>query len=148
MHLKYHLLLVAHHIVDAMSQLRSPPGPRWRHGADFMMMSSNGNIFHVTGPVCKEFTSHRWIPLTEATDAELWCFLWSAPEQTAQDDGDLKCHNAIYDITVMFISPQISQTSPSWVSYGMFTFSILKKIITVIIWQHCTNLAANQKLNQ
>ena len=23
---------------------------------------------------------HRWIPHTKASDAELWCFLWSAPE--------------------------------------------------------------------
>ena len=22
----------------------------------------------------------RWIPRTKASDAELWCFLWSAPE--------------------------------------------------------------------
>ena len=28
-----------------------------------MMTSSNGNIFRVTGPLCGEFTSHRWIPL-------------------------------------------------------------------------------------
>ena len=27
-----------------------------------------------------ESTGHRWIPLTTASDAELWCFLWSAPE--------------------------------------------------------------------
>ena len=27
-----------------------------------MITSSNGNIFHVTGPLCKEFTGHRWIP--------------------------------------------------------------------------------------
>ena len=45
-----------------------------------MMTSSNGNIFCVTGPLCGEFTGHRWIPLTKASDAELWCFLWSAPE--------------------------------------------------------------------
>ena len=44
--------------------------------------SSNGNIFRVTGPVCGEVTCHLWIPLTKASDAELWCFLWSAPEQT------------------------------------------------------------------
>ena len=44
-----------------------------------MMTSSNGNIFRVTGPLCGEFTGHRWIPLTKASDAELWCFLWSAP---------------------------------------------------------------------
>ena len=47
-----------------------------------MMTSSNGNIFRVTGPLCGEFTGHRWIPLTKASDAERWCFLWSASEQT------------------------------------------------------------------
>ena len=47
-----------------------------------MMTSSNGNIFPVTGPLWGEPTGHRWIPLTKASDAELWCFLWSAPEQT------------------------------------------------------------------
>ena len=40
-----------------------------------MMMSSNGNIFRVTGPLCGEFTGHRWISLTKASDAELWCSL-------------------------------------------------------------------------
>ena len=49
-----------------------------------MMASSNGNIFRVTGPLCGEFTGHRWTPLTKASDAELWCFLWSAPEQTVE----------------------------------------------------------------
>ena len=41
----------------------------------FMMTSSNGNIFCVTGHMCEEFTGHRWIPLTKTSDAELWCFL-------------------------------------------------------------------------
>ena len=45
-----------------------------------MMPSSNGNIFHIAGTLCGEFTGHRWIPHTKATDAELWCFLWTAPE--------------------------------------------------------------------
>ena len=27
---------------------------------------------------------NRWIPLTKVSDAELWCFLWSVPEQTAE----------------------------------------------------------------
>ena len=40
----------------------------------------NGNIFRVTGHLCGEFTGHRWIPRTKASDAELWCFLWSASE--------------------------------------------------------------------
>ena len=42
-----------------------------------MMTSSNGNIFRITGPFCGEFTGHRRIPLTMASDAKLWCFLWS-----------------------------------------------------------------------
>ena len=46
----------------------------------FMMTSSNGNVFCVTGPLCGEFTGHRWIPHTKAGDAEQWCFLWSVPE--------------------------------------------------------------------
>ena len=46
----------------------------------FMMTSSNGNIFRVTGHLCGEITGPRWILHTKASDAELWCFLWSASE--------------------------------------------------------------------
>ena len=49
-----------------------------------MMTSSNGNIFRVTGHLCGEFTGPRWIPRTKASEAELWCFLWSASEQTIE----------------------------------------------------------------
>ena len=49
-----------------------------------MMTSSNGNISCVTGPLWGESTGNRWIPLTKASDAELWCFLWSVPEQTVE----------------------------------------------------------------
>ena len=45
-----------------------------------MMTLSNVNIFRATGPMCGEFTGHRWIPHTKACDAELWCFLWYARE--------------------------------------------------------------------
>ena len=41
-------------------------------------------FFRVTGPLWKESTGDRWIPLTKASDAELWRLLWSAPEQTAE----------------------------------------------------------------
>ena len=33
----------------------------------FMMTSSDGNIFHVTGHLCGEFTGPRWIPRTKAS---------------------------------------------------------------------------------
>ena len=46
----------------------------------FTMTASNGHMFRVTGPLCGEFTGNRWIPFIKASDSELWCFLWSAPE--------------------------------------------------------------------
>ena len=51
---------------------------QWWTGS--MMTSSNGNIFRITGHLCGEFTGHRWIPRTKASDAELSCFIWSASE--------------------------------------------------------------------
>ena len=45
-----------------------------------MMTSPCGKNFRVTGPLCRECTGDRWIPLTMASDSELWCFLWSALE--------------------------------------------------------------------
>ena len=45
------------------------------------MTSSNENIFRVAGHLCGEFAGHLWIPRTNASDAELWCFLWSVPDE-------------------------------------------------------------------
>ena len=33
---------------------------------------------------CGEFADHLWISRTKSSDAELWCFLWSAPEPTVE----------------------------------------------------------------
>ena len=52
----------------------------WYCCEHYMMTSSNGNIFRVTGHLCGEFTGSRWIPRTKASEAELWYFLWSASE--------------------------------------------------------------------
>ena len=61
---------------------------------EIMMTSSNSNIFRVTGPLSGEFTGHRWIPLTKASDAELWCFLWPAlwinGRVSSREAGDLR----------------------------------------------------------
>ena len=35
-------------------------------------------------PFVGESTGHPWIPLTKDSDAELWCYLWSAPEQKVE----------------------------------------------------------------
>ena len=72
-----------------------------------MTTSSNGNTFRVTDPLCGEFIGHRWIPLTKASDAELWYFLWSAPWihgwVNNRDAGD-------YDVIVMWVE----STSHRW----------------------------------
>ena len=71
-----------------------------------MMTSPNGNIFRVTGPLCGEFTGHRWIPRTNPSDADLWCFIWSAIWTNGwvnnREAGDLKSHRAHYDVTAMW----------------------------------------------
>ena len=71
------------------------------------MPSSNGNIFRETGHLWGETTGHRWIPLTKASDAKLWCFfIWSAPEQNGwanhRDADDLKRYRAHHDVTIIY----------------------------------------------
>ena len=89
-----------------------------------MKTSSKGNIFRVTGHLCVEFTCYRWIRLTKASDAELWCFLWSAPWINGwvnnREAGDLRCHRPHYDVIVrhqpvptpLWLSVRISDHSP------------------------------------
>ena len=75
------------------------------HIVAFCMMSLSGSMFRVTGPLWGESTGNRWIPLTNASDAELWCFPWSEPGQNGsannRDAGDLRRHRAHYDVPVM-----------------------------------------------
>ena len=54
----------------------------------FMMTSSNRSIFRVTGILCRKYTDHQWNPRTRASDAELWCFLWSAPWRSGWVNND------------------------------------------------------------
>ena len=68
------------------------------------MASSNGNISRFNGPLCGEFTGHRWIQLTKARDAGLWYFLLiclSNGWANNRDACDLTRHYAHYGGTVM-----------------------------------------------
>ena len=83
-----------------------------------LLTSSNGNIFRVTGPLWGESTGHRWIPLKQASDADLWCFLSSEPEQMVEqttDTGNMRRHRAPL------------MTSPQWSLYlsVLYPFSTL-----------------------
>ena len=104
-----------------------------------MMMSSNGNICRVTGLMCGEFTGERWSPLSKASDAELWCFLWSASEQngSANNRGasDLICHLAFYDAKVMTVPINI---------YRQMCMSITAPLIT--FWIFCLLLMLNKRV--
>ena len=64
-----------------------------------MMTSSNGNISRVTGPLWK--AGHLRISITKASDAELWCFLGSAPEQTVKQTSETPI---IWDAIALIIS--------------------------------------------
>ena len=58
-------------------------------------------------PLWGEFTGQRWIPLTKASDVELWWFLLSGPEHRLSKHRyvrDLWCHLPDYDVTVMMWS--------------------------------------------
>ena len=64
----------------------------WRHQIE---------TFRVTGHLCGESTGHWWSPLTKASDAVLWCFLWSAPQIFEQTIETPAIWDAHYDVTVM-----------------------------------------------
>ena len=59
--------------------------------------------FRVTGPLCGEFTDHRWIPLTKASDGEfkvffIWAWINGSIKNSKPDD--LRRHRAHYEVTV------------------------------------------------
>ena len=55
----------------------------------------------VSGHLWGESTSDQWIPLTKASDSELWCFLWSAPEQTVEQTNEMP---VIWDAIVLIMT--------------------------------------------
>ena len=71
-----------------------------------MMTSSNGNIFRATGHLCGEFTGHRWIARTKASDGcvalmfSLIC-AWINGWVNNRESGDFRRHRPHYDVTVM-----------------------------------------------
>ena len=64
------------------------------------MTSSNRDILCITGPLWGESTSHRRIPLTKASDAELDFFVWCG-WANSREAGDLRHDGAHYDVTVI-----------------------------------------------
>ena len=117
---------------------------------DDMMTSSNGNVFRVTGHLFGEFTGHRWIPRTKASDAELWCFLliwaWTNGWLYNRDAGDLRCLRAHYDVTVMETLCGWHMTRPvdnvAWRSLlGLLSWYLIIFVRSLQLnWRSCTRI--------
>ena len=110
------------------------------------MTSSNGNLFRVTGHLCGEFTGHRWILCTKASDAELWCLslicAWINGKVNNRDVGDLRRHRAHYDWWPphMYAFRIWKQTNPH--VYIIFPFSALgqaKNPTEMTLWHQTTD---------
>ena len=95
----------------------------------FMMTSSNGNMFRVTGfsagnspatagnsPVTGEFSSHK--PVTRSFD------VWTGSWVNNQDAGDLRGHRAHYNVTAMWCRIEIQWSGQPW-DLSAFNASLL-----------------------
>ena len=102
-----------------------------------IMTSSNESIFHVTGLLRGKFTGNRWIPHIKASDAGIWCFLWSVPWINCwvnnHEAGDLRHQRAHYDVIVIWMSYYMAQNSIYVINYSYPNLrkSILVNSITV-----------------
>ena len=73
-----------------------------------MMMLSNGNIFHITGPLWGPFVMGiHWLPVVSHHKGQ-WCgalmfaliCAWINTWANYQEASDLRCHHAHYEVTV------------------------------------------------
>ena len=90
----------------------------------FMMTSSNGSIFHVTGPLCRPFV--RGIHRSQVNSpkkgqwrgALIFSFIcaWINARVNNREAGDLRHHRAHYDNIVMYMCAiHLIFTNPIWV---------------------------------
>ena len=70
-----------------------------------IMTSSNGNVSALLALCARNSSVTGEFPTKKASDAKLWCFLWSSPWISGwvkyHEVGDLRQHRAHYDVIVM-----------------------------------------------
>ena len=73
---------------------------------EFIITSSNGNIFHVTGTLCGEFTGPGEFPtqrpVTRSFDVFFLICVWINGWVNNREAGDLRRHRSRYDVNVMW----------------------------------------------
>ena len=114
------------------------PCPQFSGGSvRLTMTSSNGNISASLAFLCRNFTGHLWIPHTKASDAELWCFLWSAPEPTV---GQTMEKPVIWDAIAL------TMTSLQWLPLNelLHAGNYIPLFHIDVITYPCPNLCAGQ----
>ena len=103
--LSYH-----HHRIGSMNYYPLFRVRSWNNGVRcmsfciFVIMSSNGIIFRLTGPLRGESTGRRWIPLKSQWRVALVFSLicaWTNGLINTEEFGDLRRHRVHYGITVM-----------------------------------------------
>ena len=90
-----------------------------------MMTSSNGNIFRVTGPLCREFTGPGEFPAQKPVTRSFDVFfdLCRNKRLSKQPEaGDLRCHRGHYDVSVTVSSYKHSIDPNSYTAYIMYNY--------------------------
>ena len=102
------------------------------HPKAYMMTLSKGKffLFRVTGPLWGESTGHWWIPHTKASDAELWCLLWFAPEQTVDQT---------IETPVIWVALFLILTSLLWLSWGQNDVHCTVAVLLCHVHAKCKN---------
>ena len=117
-----------------ISCLKWRPDLQMANTLSIMMTASNGNISRVTGHLCGEFTGHRWIHRSKASDAELWCFslicAWINSWINNGAAGELRLHCAYYDVTVMIASILIA----FWLALAL-NLMLQAGVLAVLVWR-------------
>ena len=112
----------------------------------FMMTSSNGNIFRVTGHLRGELTGHRWVPHTMASDLDLWRFslIFASISGWVNNGeaGDLRRQCAHYDVTVMLrevsVAPQQSYGGCNTTEWMVISLDIVGRYVNITKRKPCT----------
>ena len=86
-------------------------------GLKYMMTSSNGNRFRVTGPLWGESTGDLWIFLTKASDVELWSFFYLCLKKRLSVTKCRKISVAIFN-DVSLINNKENTKALSYWSFG------------------------------
>ena len=107
------------------------------------MTSSNGKDLRVTCPWCGEFTGDRWIPLTKASDAELWCFFDLRLEWTVEYTI---VRLVIWDVIALIMTPLKWKTQHwfrsimAWWQLPVWRQAIIWTSGGLVWWRICKSL--------